>query len=160
MRELGDLFSGQHMAERNAIMKALRAGGPSLPIACHERPMVEVPVADFRNVGGDVISGLQCGFKTPTGGHNRKRDEVTSPDGKHTYDGACGFVAASKKRMDGYVGTQMERHTNAIFEHSIPLVYAGQAWKPHRDLEEAQTRGAMILKHGAAFDLSAGARRG
>ena len=59
--------------------------------------------------------------------------------------------------MDRYVGTQIERHTNAVGEHSIPLVYATQPWKPPRTLAEAQVRGKMLLKNGAAFDLSAGA---
>ena len=155
--ELGEVFSGRFMRERNQLFRAMRKAAPQLPLAEHERPLVEIPVADFHNVGGDVISLLQTGFKTPVGGRSRPQDIVTSPSGEHSYDGACGFIAANKRRMDRYVGTQIERHTNAVGEHSIPLVYATQPWKPPRTLAEAKVRGRMLLHDGAAFDLSAGA---
>jgi hypothetical protein len=155
--ELGELFSGRFMKERNQLFRAMRKAAPNLPLAEHERPLVEIPVADFHGVGGDVISLLQTGFSTPTGGRNRPQDIVTSPNKEHSYDGACGFIAANKRRMDRYVGTQIERHTNAVGEHSIPLVYATQPWKPPRTLAEAKIRGRMLLHNGAAFDLSAGA---
>mgnify|MGYP005812889973 CR=1 FL=1 len=155
--ELGEVFSGRFMRERNQLFRAMRKAAPQLPLAEHERPLVEIPVADFHNVGGDVISLLQTGFKTPVGGRSRPQDIVTSPSGEHSYDGACGFIAANKRRMDRYVGTQIERHTNAVGEHSIPLVYATQPWKPPRTLAEAKVRGRMLLHNGAAFDLSAGA---
>ena len=155
--ELGELFSGRFMKERNQLFRAMRKAAPNLPLAEHERPLVEIPVADFHGVGGDVISLLQVGFPTPTGGRNRPQDIVTSPNKEHSYDGGCGFVAANKLRLDRYVGTQIERHTNAVGEHSIPLVYATQPWKPPRTLAEAKVRGRMLLHNGAAFDLSAGA---
>ena len=155
--ELGEVFSGRFMRERNQLFLAMRKAAPQLPLAEHERPLVEIPVADFHNVGGDVISLLQTGFSTPTGGRNRPQDIVTSPNKEHSYDGACGFIAANKRRMDRYVGTQIERHTNAVGEHSIPLVYDSQPWKPPRTLAEAKVRGRMLLHNGAAFDLSAGA---
>jgi hypothetical protein len=54
---------------------------------------------------------------------------------------------------------QLEDHVNAVFEHSLPLVYRGQSWKPTRTFAEAQARGKTLLQHGAAFDLSSGATR-
>ena len=155
--ELGELFSGRFMKERNQLFRAMRKSAPNLPLAEHERPLVEIPVDDFQGVDGDIISLLQTGFSTPTGGRNRPEDIVTSPNKKHSYDGGCGFVAANKRRLDRYVGTHIERHTNAVGEHSIPLVYDTQPWKPPRTLAEAQVRGKMLLHNGAAFDLSAGA---
>jgi|TARA_R110000824_G_scaffold132891_1_gene295462 hypothetical protein len=155
-RELGDLFDGSHMEERNSLFKAMRAGSEKLPLAEHERSMTEVPVDDFRGVGGDVISGLQTGFNTPTGGSKRSADSVT--DGGHTYDGAAGFIQSNGLRMAEWQRKgRMERHTNAVFEHSIPAIYRGQTWQPTRDLKSAQERGRILLKHGAEFDLSAGA---
>ena len=155
--ELGELFSGRFMTERNQLFRAMRKAAPHLPLAEHERPLVEIPVGDFHGVGGNVISLLQTGFSTPTGGRKRPQDIVTSPSGHHSYDGGCGFISANKLRMDRYVGTQIERHINAVGEHSIPLVYNSQPWKPPRTLANAQVRGRALLKAGAAFDLSAGA---
>jgi hypothetical protein len=155
MRELGDIYGGQRQKERNQVFRAMRKGAPLLPLACHERPLEQIPVGDFASVGGDVVSGLQCGFNTPTGGGNRPQDKVTS--GGHTYDGACGFVESNGTRMDKWVlEGHIERHTNAVFEHSLPLVYEGQSWLPTRTLAEAKQRGEALLKHGASFDLSSG----
>jgi hypothetical protein len=160
-RELGEIYDGRHMSERNDIFKAIRKGAAKVAIAEHERGLVEVPVDDWRDVGGTVVSGLQTGFNCPTGGSGRPQDQVTAPGGGHAYDGACGFVQTNQERMDGYAsrGHILERHVNACFEHSLPLVYEGQYWKPTRTLSEAQSRGKTILKHGAAFELGGGAVR-
>ena len=155
-RELGDLFDGSHMEERNSLFRAMRAGSEKLPLACHERSMEQVPVDDWKGVSGTVISGLQTGFRTPTGGRNKPEDQVQIGD--HTYDGACGFIQANHDRMlEWQRKGRMEEHVNAVFEHSIPHIYNGQTWQPTRDLKSAQERGRMLLQHGAAFDLSAGA---
>ena len=156
MRELGDIYGGREMDKRNDLFKAMRKGAPNLPLAEHERSLEQIPVSDFRDVGGTIISGLQTGFGTPTGGENRPADQITHGD--HTYDGACGFIASNKERMDHYVTSRhiLESHVNAVFEHSLPRVYAGQMWKPTRTLAHAQARGKKLLQHGAAFDLSAG----
>lgn len=159
-RELGEIYGGRHMDKRNGIFKAMRAGSSTLPLAEHERGMVEIPVDDFKNVGGIVISGLQTSFKTPTGGFGRKKDLVTSPDGKHKYDGAAGFIKSNGIRMARYVRSgHIEAHVNAVFEHSLPLVYQGQSWLPTRSLKNARERGQVFLKNGAEFDLSSGATR-
>lgn len=157
-RELGEIYSGSAMPERNSMFKAMRRGGPSLPLAEHERGLTEVPVDDFRDVGGTIISGLQTSFSTPTGGNNRPQDQIMSPGGGHYYDGAAGFIQSNHDRMSRYAsqGHILEDHVNAVFEHSLPLVYEGQQWKPTRTLSEAQDRGRVLLKHGAAFDLSSG----
>ena len=154
-RELGDIYDGNHMQERNEIFKAMRKGAPMLPLAEHERALEGIPVDDFRDVSGDVISGLQTGFKTPTGGQNRTENRVTR--GAHTYDGAAGFIRANAERMAEWQRKgRMERHTTAVFEHSLPLIFEGQPWAPTRTLQDAQERGKILLQHGAAFDLSAG----
>ena len=154
-RELGDIYDGNHMQERNEIFKAMRKGAPMLPLAEHERALEGIPVDDFRDVSGDVISGLQTGFKTPTGGQNRTENRVTR--GAHTYDGAAGFNRAIAERMAEWQRKgRMERHTTAGFEHSLPLIFEGQPWAPTRTLQDAQERGKILLQHGAAFDLSAG----
>ena len=54
---------------------------------------------------------------------------------------------------DGHI---LENHINAVFEHSLPLVYPNQSWGPTRTLEEAKVRGRILLQHGAEFDLSSG----
>jgi hypothetical protein len=158
-RELGDLWGHKDLDLRNSIFKTMRQSAPKLPLACHERPLCEVTAMDFRSVDGDVISLCQTGFKTPTGGRNRVQDRVTSPNGEHHYDGAAGFVRANGRRMrDRQLGGHMERHTNALGEASIPLVYRGQMWKPTRSLSNAKRRALRILRFsGASFDLSAGA---
>lgn len=156
MRELGDVYGGSQMAQRNALFRAIRQGAPQLPVACHERALEQIPVDDFAGVDGDVISLLQTGFDTPTGGHNRPQDEVSA--GNHTYDGAVGFVSQNARRMAGWQAAgRLERHTNAVGEHSIPDVYAGQPWQPTRTLDNARRRGKILLQHGAQFDLSSGA---
>jgi hypothetical protein len=158
-RELGDIYSGRFMKERNQMFRAMRKGAPDLPLAEHERGLVEIPVDDFAGVGGDVISLLQTSFKTPTGGKGRPEDQVTSPGGSHTYDGAAEFIQRNGDRMTKWqLAGRLERHTNAVGEHSIPFVYAGQPWKPYRDLPDAQERGKVLLQHGASFDLSSGAK--
>jgi len=161
-RELGEIYNGSHMPERNGMFKAMRRGAPRLPLAEHERGLTEIPVDDFRDVGGTIISGLQTGFRTPTGGKNRPEDQVTSPGGGHTYDGAAGFIKSNGDRMSRYAsqGHILEDHVNAVFEHSLPLVYEGQQWKPTRTLKEAKKRGKVLLEHGAEFDLSSGVSRG
>lgn len=160
MRELGDIYGGRQMDKRNDIFKAMRKGSSTLPLACHERAMEEIPVNDFKNVGGIVISGLQTGFRSPTGGFGKSKDRLTSPDGKHSYDGSAGFIKSNGLRMAGYVKAgRMETHINAVFEHSLPLVYQGQSWLPTRSLNEARERGLVFLNNGAEFDLSSGATR-
>jgi hypothetical protein len=157
-REMGEIYGGHSMKQRNQIFRAMRKGAPTLPLACHERPLAQIPVDDFKNVDGDVISGLQVGFPTPTGGQGRARDKVVAGDGE-VYDGGCGFIRANGRRMSQFQQNgHMERHTNAVFEHSIPLVYPRQQWTPTRDIESAQARGKAFLKHGAAFDLSSGVK--
>lgn len=159
-RELGEIYGGgEGLERRNEMFLAMRKAAPHLPLACHERPLCEITAMDFRDVEGDVISLCQTGFKTPTGGRNRPQDRVTSPDKKHTYDGSAGFVRANGRRMrDRQLGGQMERHTNALGEASIPLVFRGQPWMPTRSLSNAQRRARRILQcSGASFDLSAGA---
>ena len=157
-REIGDIYDGHHMAERNEIFKEMRRGAPHLPLACHERSMEQIPVDDFKGISGDVISGLQTGFGTPTGGNNNPSDRIMHGD--YTYDGAAGFVKNNSERMAGWQEKgRMERHTNAVFEHSIPLIYEGQPWKPARNIEDAQKRGKILLQHGAEFDLSSGSVR-
>jgi hypothetical protein len=159
MRELGDIYGGRNMRERNAMFKAMRKGAPQLPLAEHERALEQIPVDDFRDVGGTVISGLQTGFGTATGGQNRPGDRVQV--GNHTYDGACGFLQENHDRMlEWQEKGRMEEHVNALFEHSLPLVYPDQSWGPTRTLEEAKARGRILLKHGVAFDLSSGVRLG
>ena len=158
-RELGDIYSGRFMKQRNQINLAMRHAAPDLPLACHERSMEGVPVDDWKSVSGTVISGLQTGFRTPTGGRNKPEDQIQIGD--HTYDGACGFIQANHDRMREWQHKgRMEEHVNAVFEHSIPHIYNGQTWQPTRDLKSAQERGRMLLQHGAEFDLSSGARRG
>ena len=158
MRELGDVYGGSDMKTRNDFFRAMRAGAPQLPVACHERALEQIPVDDFAGVDGDVISLLQTGFDTPTGGQNRAEDRVTG--GNHSYDGAAGFVSENSMRMANWQASgRLERHTNAVGEHSIPDVYAGQPWRPTRTLDNARKRGKILLEHGAAFDLSAGATR-
>lgn len=156
MRELGDIYGGRNMTERNEMFKAMRKGAPSLPLAEHERAMEQIPVDDFRDVGGTIISGLQTGFRTPVGGQNRQQDQVVQ--GNHTYDGAADFIQSNANRMQRYVndGHILEAHVNALFEHSLPLVYPDQSWGPTRTLEEAKARGRILLQHGAAFDLNSG----
>ena len=156
MRELGDIYSGRHMTERYQMFKAMRAGAPTLPLAEHERPMTEIPVDDWRDVGGTVISGVQTGFWSRTGGHNLQEDLIVH--GGHPYDGAAGFIQSNANRMQRYVNDRhiLESHVNALFEHSLPLVYSHQTWKPTRTLAEAKARGRVLLQHGAAFDLSSG----
>ena len=157
-RELGDLWGHKDLDKRNLIFKTMRKVAPNVPLACHERPLCEITAMDFRGVDGDVISLCQTGFKTPTGGRNRPQDRVTSPSGKDSYDGAAGFVRANGRRMrERTEGGQMERHTNALGEASIPLVFRGQMWKPTRSLPNAQRRALRILRYsGATIDLSAG----
>lgn len=140
-RELGDVYGGHYMKERNDIFLAMRKGAPKLPLAEHERPLEQIPVQDFANVGGTIISGLQTGFNTSLGD-------------------ACDFVEANKERMDGYArsGHILEDHVNAVFEHSLPHVYDGQTWKPTRTYNEANRFGQELLRHGAKFDLCAGAK--
>ena len=158
MRELGDIYGGRYMDRRNDIFKAMRAGSSTLPLAEHERVLEGIPIDDFKGVSGDVISGLQTGFNTPTGGKNRPPDRVTH--GGHTYDGAVGFIENNGERMAKWQQKgRIERHSNAVFEHSLPLVYEGQSWKPARNLKDAQARGKVLLQHGAMFDLSSGATR-
>ena len=158
MRELGDIYGGSQMSQRNDLFRSIRKGAPHLPVACHERALEQIPVDDFNGVDGDVISLLQTGFDTPTGGQNRPEDRVTG--GNHTYDGAAGFVSENSMRMARWQSSgRLERHTNAVGEHSIPDIYAGQPWKPTRTLDNARKRGKILLEHGAAFDLSAGATR-
>jgi len=103
-----------------------------------------------------VISGLQTGFGTPTGGRGRAEDRVEQ--GNHSYDGAVDFLRQNGDRMREWQQKgRMERHTNAVFEHSLPLVYRGQSWGPTRTIEQARERGATLLKHGRVeFDLSSG----
>ena len=157
-RELGDIYGGNALQERNDLFRAMRRGAPSLPLAEHERSLEQIPVQDFRGVGGTIISGLQTGFGTPTGGHDRPEDRIE--DGHGFYDGAAGFIRANGERMARYVTAgQLEDHVNAVFEHSLPLVYPGQTWSPTRTLAQAQVRGQTLLQHGAAFDLSGGAVR-
>ena len=155
-REMGDIYGGSQLKQRNDVVKAIRKGAPTIPIAVHERALEEIPVDDFAGVDGDVISLLQTGFETPTGGQNRPEDQVMQ--GSHAYDGAAGFVQANGRRMESWQAAgRMERHTNAVGEHSIPYVYASQPWKPVRTLESARHRGQILLQHGGAFALSAGA---
>ena len=157
MRELGDVYGGRDMDKRNDIFLAMQKGAPGLPKACHERAMEQVPVDDWKGVSGTVISGLQTGFRTATGGRNRPEDQVRVGD--HTYDGACGFVQASHDRMlDWQHKGRMEEHVNALFEHSLPLVSPNQSWKPTRTMDEAKARGRKLMQHGVAFDLSSGVR--
>jgi hypothetical protein len=157
-RELGDIYGGSAMSKRNDIFKAMRTGAPTLPLAEHERPMVEIPVDDFRGVDGDVISLLQGGFRTPVGGKNRPEDRVQKGD--HTYDGVYGLVQKNLERMSEWQRKgRMERHTNAIGEHSLPQVYPGQPWGPTRTIRQARSRGHILLEAGAQFDLSSGAQR-
>ena len=157
MRELGEIYGGRAMDKRNDIFRAMRRGHARLPLANHERPMTEVPIDDFKSVSGTVISGLQIGFKTPTGGHNRPEDRVVKGD--HTYDGGCGFIQANHDRMLKWQQQgRVEEHVNALFEHSLPRVYPTQSWKPTRTIAEAKQRGRKLMQHGAAFDLSSGVR--
>ena len=158
-RELGEIYGGKDLDKRNCMFRAMRKGAPDLPVAVHERGLVEIPVSDFADVDGDCISLLQTSFRCPTGGRDRPRDRVTSPDGGHVYDGACGFVRANGDRMHNWqIAGRMERHTNAVGEHSIPHVFDTQPWQPTRSFASAQRRGKRLLKHGAAFDLSGAAK--
>ena len=155
-REIGDIYGGSELSKRNDMFRAMRTGAPDLPLACHERAMEQVPVDDFSGVSGDVISLLQTGFDTPTGGRHRSVDRVEH--GGHTYDGAAGFIEQSARRMANWQDKgRMERHTNAVGEHSLPQVYEGQTWEPTRTIIEAIARGHVLLEAGAAFDLSSGA---
>ena len=155
-REIGDIYGGSELPKRNDMFRAMRTGAPNLPLACHERAMEQIPVDDFAGVSGDVISLLQTGFGTPTGGQNRSVDRVEH--GGHTYDGAAGFVEQSARRMaDWQEKGRMERHSNAVGEHSLPQVYEGQTWGPTRTIIQAIARGHVLLDAGAAFDLSSGA---
>jgi hypothetical protein len=158
-RELGEIYGHNDLDKRSAMMKAMRRGAPDIPVAVHERGLVEIPVSDFQHVDGDCISLLQTSFRCPTGGDNKPKDRVTSPSGHHVYDGAAGFIQANHDRMKKWEQQgRMERHTNAVGEHSIPSVFPGQPWKPTRSFASAQKRGAKLLKHGAAFDLSGAAK--
>lgn len=156
MRELGEIYGGGQLKKRNEMFQAMRKGAPKLPLACHERPMTEITVKDFRGVSGDVISLLQCGFWSPTGGMGREQDSISV--GRHNYDGCADLVRRNNERMSKWQSKgHMERHTNAVGEHSIPFVFTGQPWQPTRDLGDAQRRGRRLLKAGAAFDLNSGA---
>jgi len=160
-RELGEIYSGKHdgLQRRTEMVQAMRKGC-ELPIAIHERGLVEVPVSDFNSTDGDCISLLQTSFRCPTGGKNRPEDRVTNPSGHHEYDGACGFIRSNYERMrDWQEKGRMERHTNAVGEHSIPHVFQGQPWLPTRVFGSAQRRGKKLLKAGAAFDLSGAATK-
>ena len=157
MRELGDVYSGRYQQQRTDVFRAMRRGAPLLPLACHERPLEQIPVDDFAGLE-NVISLLQTGFDTPTGGRGRREDKVYM--GSHVYDGAAGFVEANTLRMDRWQAAErIGNHLTAVGEHSIPLVWQGQPWKPTRTLADARRRGKVLLEHGAAFDLSAGATR-
>tara|TARA_R110000824_G_scaffold400107_1_gene606898 strand:+ start:2193 stop:3308 length:1116 start_codon:yes stop_codon:yes gene_type:complete len=140
-RELGDVYGGNFLQERNDIFLAMRKGAPKLPLAEHERSLEQIPVQDFMGVGGTIISGLQTGFGTSS-------------------SAACAFLKSNADRMNGYAesGHILEDHVNAVFEHSLPKVYDGQSWKPTRTYNEAKRFGQELLRCGAAFDLCVGAK--
>ena len=162
MRELGDCFGGDRLKDRNRIGRAVKRGAPLVPYGVHERPMTEVPITDLDGCSDQapVVSLLQAGFWSRTGGRGNPEDEHVQ--GGHAYDGAAGFVRANRRRMRGYLNAsppRMSAHLNVIHEHSIPFVFTGQPWQPTRTLAEAQWRGVRLLKAGADADFSSGARR-
>ena len=145
-RELGDVFGGNALEERNRIFRALRQGAPETPLSCHERSLEAIPVQDFHGVGGTTISALQTGFGTKLSGGSYTV-------GGHTWSGAIDFCRHNKIRMQNYVlAGQLEEHVSGCFEHSIPDV---GFTTDHRTWAEAQSFGQALLDSGAAdFDMS------
>ena len=145
-RELGDVFGGNALEERNRIFRALRQGAPQTPLSCHEKSLEAIPVQDFHNIDGTTISSLQTGFGTKLSGGSYTV-------GGHTWSGAIDFCRHNKIRMQNYVlSNQLEEHISGCFEASIPDV---GFTADHRTWAEAQSFGQALLDSGAAdFDMS------
>ncbi|HCV24474.1 MAG TPA: hypothetical protein DGN59_13535 [Candidatus Latescibacteria bacterium] len=159
-KELGDIYDGDFMDERNDLFKTLRKANDDAALACHDRGLTQISVRNFKNVRGPTISALQCGFSTPTGGRGRAEDGTGHGDS--TYDGACGFVKSNKDRMDRRVrtGALDGPHYTLAFEHSIPTIRpwqqrgsTRQPWDPARTWNEALTRARIIADYARLDSL-------